>query len=727
MFIRYKDYKQLFNASLDAIVRIDNEDRVVEINDSFVNLFKYSREEMVGYFLDDFIVNDEDKSEAYQFNRKVADGKIFNFEAERIDKYGNEHHVVIMGIPIIDDNEMMGSFVIYKDTTSEVHSSINLVKQKRTLESLFKNSNDAIVHIDVEQRVLDINERFEYLFGYSLEEIKGLKVDQLITKPSRLDESVSLTNELLEGKKIVVEGIRYDKYQNPGMYIVQGVPIIAEDVVIGGYGIYTDISENKKAEEERNHQNVIFEALFKNSSDAIVRFDEEHKVLDINENFTELFGYKIEEIKNKRIDDVIYVDGDKDAAVQLTNLLLDGEKFMLEGIRRGKNNKMVDVSIKGVPITTGDKTIGGYGIYADISARKKAEKEILYMSYHDQLTGVYNRRFFEEEFKRLNTSRSLPISLIMADVNGLKLINDAFGHEAGDELLKGMAGVLNSCCRQGEIISRLGGDEFVILLPNTDEYEAEKIVKRIKSACHNEEFKNIEFSMSFGWGSKDTVEESITTLFKRVEDLMYKNKLVESPSIRGRMFDTVIKTLHAKNEREERHSSRVSDYCARVAKSLCMNSIKVKELKTAGWLHDIGKIAISDSILDKPGKLTESEWAEIKKHPEIGYRILNSINEFTELSEHILSHHERYDGKGYPKGLKGDEIPVQSRIIAIADAYDAMTSDRTYRKALSIDEAIQQLKKNSGTQFDPLLVNVFIEILEIEILEIEELKLIPSL
>ncbi len=249
-------------------------------------------------------------------------------------------------------------------------------------------------------------------------------------------------------------------------------------------------------------------------------------------------------------------------------------------------------------------------------------------------------------------------------------------------------------------------------MPSTDEYEAEAIVKRIKSSCHNEAFKNIEFSMSFGWDSKTTVDESIKDLFKRVEDQMYRNKLVESPSIRGKMFDTVIKTLHAKNEREERHSSRVSEYSELIAKSLCMNSIKVKELKTAGWLHDIGKIAISDSILDKTGKLDDEEWKEVKKHPEIGYRILNSVNEFTELSEHILSHHERYDGKGYPKGLKGDEIPLQSRIIAIADAYDAMTSDRTYRNALSENEAIQQLKINSGTQFDPLLVDVFVGILE---------------
>lgn len=711
--LRFEDYKQLFNASLDAIVRIDENEVIVEANESFGKLFKYAREDMVGQKLDDLIVRDEDRMSAAALNTRVLEGKIFSCEADRVDKIGIIHHVIITGIPIFDEKRLLGSFVIYKDISGEIRSNVDLFKQKMTFESLFSNSNDAIVQIDIEQRVLEINERFRVLFGYAIDEIRGKVVDQLISSPEKLNESISLTNQLLNGEKIVVEGVRYGKNGKPRMYIVQGVPIIADDEVIGGYGIYTDITQSKKAEKKIEAQKVIFEALFKNSSDAIARFDAHHCIIDINENFTELFKYSIEEIRGKRIDEVVNKKHESES-IKLTDLLLAGEKFMREGIRYDKHGEPVEVTIKGVPIIAGGRVIGGYGIYSDISARKAAEKEILYMSYHDQLTGVYNRRFFEEELNRLNAERYLPISLIMADVNGLKLINDAFGHEAGDELLKRMARILSDTCRQGEIIARLGGDEFVILLPSTNEYEAEKIVKRIKASCHKEIFKNIEFSMSFGWDCKSSADESIKNLFKKVEDQMYRNKLVESPSIRGKMFDTVIKTLHAKNEREERHSSRVSEYCELIAKSLCMNSIKVKELKTAGWLHDIGKIAINDSILDKPGKLTDDEWKEIRKHPEIGYRILNSVNEFTELSEHILSHHERYDGKGYPKGLKGDEIPIQSRIIAIADAYDAMTSDRTYRKALDDDAAIYQLKINSGTQFDPLLVDVFVGILEEE-------------
>ncbi len=584
-----EEYSQLFHASLDAIVRIDSQDCIVEVNDKFIEFFKYSRDELIGEPLDSFVVCDERKIGAKLLNERVARGELFTTDAVRIDGHGNKYFVFITGIPTIEDGVYCGAFVSYRDRTFEIESKRALLNQNMTFESLFRNSNDAIVRIDVEQRVLDINERFGVLFGYTLEEIKGKTVDALISGNNKLEECVELTSRLMTGEKIVEEGLRFGNDGQSRMCIVQGVPIIAEDVIIGGYGIYTDITE-----------------------------------------------------------------------------------------------------------------------------RKAAEEEVVYMSYHDQLTGLYNRRFFEEEFNRLNTKRHLPISLIMADVNGLKLINDAFGHEEGDKLLQLMASVLRNTCRESEIIARLSGDEFVILLPNTTETSVQHIVQRLKKALFHEKFKSIEFSMSFGSGTKACESESKKMLFKRVEDQMYRNKLVESPSIRGKMFDTVIKTLHAKNEREERHSSRVSEYSEKIAKVMNMNSVLVKEMKTAGWLHDIGKIAISDGILDKCDKLSVEEWKEVKKHPEIGYRILNSVHEFTELSEHILHHHERFDGKGYPKGIAGNAISIQSRIIAVADAYDAMTSDRTYRKAMTKEEAIDQLKKHSGSQFDPRVVRALLESLGCE-------------
>ncbi|SPF56228.1 Sensory box protein (fragment) [Candidatus Desulfosporosinus infrequens] len=237
----------------------------------------------------------------------------------------------------------------------------------------------------------------------------------------------------------------------------------------------------------------------------------------------------------------------------------------------------------------------------------------------------------------------------------------------------------------------------------------EEIVERIKDLYSKEDVNSIRVSISFGWDTKKSSDEDILSVIKSAEDLMYKYKIVKNEGNRGNTILTIINTLHEKNPREEQHSQRVSELCQNIGKALSFSEIKVSKLKVVGLLHDIGKIAIEEGILNKPGKLSEQEWNEIKRHPDIGYRILSSSSEMLELANCILAHHERWDGKGYPKGLKGEDIPKISRIIALADSYDAMTSERSYRKALSEEEALVEIRKNAGTQFDPEIARVFVE------------------
>lgn len=352
--------------------------------------------------------------------------------------------------------------------------------------------------------------------------------------------------------------------------------------------------------------------------------------------------------------------------------------------------------------------LGLIGISRDITERKNKEDEILYLSYNDVLTGVYNRRFFEEEFKRVDTEKYYPLSIIMGDLNGLKIVNDAFGHLEGDKLLKRVATDIKDICSENGIVARWGGDEFVVLLPNTSNDACGKICKDILSKVEDNN-ETVKSSISFGYSTKITLKENVTKLFKEAEDMMYKNKLTESNSYRYSIVQSITRTLYEKDHETEEHANRLKGFCNRVGKIVGLSQLELNELEILAVLHDIGKIGVNESILNKKETLTEDDWVKLKRHSEIGYRIAKSVPELINIADYILAHHERWDGNGYPQGLEGENIPLLSRILAVVDSYDAMINDRPYRKALSKDETIKELLTNAGKQFDPDIVKIFVE------------------
>lgn len=452
-----------------------------------------------------------------------------------------------------------------------------------------------------------------------------------------------------------------------------------------------------------------YKVIVDKSSDPIFCFDKTGKYLYVNHAYTTLLKKQKSEIIGKSIWDIFPGDEENKRFEVVEHVLKAGEMKVIES-KIYNESSLIYLITSAKPIKD---TVGNVNmvlcISKDITEYKKTEQEIMHLSYHDKLTGFYNRRFYEEEIKRIDTERNLPISIIIGDVNGLKLINDAFGHSKGDELLKKAAKAIQSACRIHDIIARWGGDEFVILLPRTETEEAEEIVNRVKQICLNEYVNDINVSISFGWDTKMKIDEDILKVLKSAEDHMYSHKIIEKESLRGKTVSIMINAFHQRNPKEKNHSKRVSKICKDIGKAMGLSQITISTLENAAFFHDIGKIAIEENILNKSEKLTEQEDNEIKRHSDVGYRILSSSYDMLELADYVYAHHERWDGTGYPKGLKGEAIPRISRIIALAESYDEMTSERRYEKTLSKEEVLTIVRNNAGTQFDPEITRVFIE------------------
>jgi HD-GYP domain-containing protein (c-di-GMP phosphodiesterase class II) len=236
--------------------------------------------------------------------------------------------------------------------------------------------------------------------------------------------------------------------------------------------------------------------------------------------------------------------------------------------------------------------------------------------------------------------------------------------------------------------------------------------EKIQEAFHRTFVESIPLSISLGYGTKTEPKEPLSEILRIAENWMYQRKLTESTSFHNQVLRAFQVSLQAVTQETEEHSQRIRDLALRLGKALGLSQRELDELSLLAEFHDIGKITIPRAILEKPGPLNEEEWSIVKKHPETGFRITQSIWELSSIATYILFHHERFDGQGYPRGLKGENIPLLSRIIAICDAYDAMITGRPYHRTYTKKEAIEELKRCAGTQFDPRIVEAFVKILE---------------
>lgn len=479
-------------------------------------------------------------------------------------------------------------------------------------------------------------------------------------------------------------------------------------------GIDTNIDivsrRDRVIEEQKDILKVIVDTLpgkvfYKNTDSQYVYANHEYKQLHKEHGIKNIIGKTDFETHLTKEEADFYTKADREVIEQKRSIFTSS-------IRIDKSGKKVysDVTKKPVVDKNGD-VIGIVGFAMDVTEKKETEDKLRYLSYTDSLTEVHNRAYFEERAKELSNEKYYPLGVIMGDANGLKVINDTLGHLEGDKLLKTIACILKCVCSEKGEVFRIGGDEFVILIPNSSERECEILIKKIQHTCESYSNEIINISISIGESIKNSNSKDIYIALKEAEDKVYRQKLLNEKSIRSGMLESLKSGLGTKSMETEDHTVRLLKNATIIGERLNLSISEMDELLLVAKLHDIGKIGISEEILLKPGELNSEEFEIIKTHAEKGYRIVKASSELENVANGVLYHHERWDGNGYPLGLKGKDIPLLARIVSIVDSYDVMINERSYKKAMSKEDSIKELQRCSGTQFDPNIIDVFVKYL----------------
>ncbi|HHX59519.1 MAG TPA: diguanylate cyclase [Epulopiscium sp.] len=611
---------------------------------------------------------------------------------------------------IMDKNKSFDSHDIVKLYASQVALLIAKIratkeyeKGKGRLESIIEATNVGTWEWNVQTGESVFNERWAQIIGYTLEELApiNLKKWHNLLSPNDKSEIEKRLKDVFS-KKETYYSVKYRMKHKKGHWVSildQGkvVSWTKDDKPLIMLGTHLDITESERLKEE-------YERFFAISTDLFCIADIEGNLIHVNNSWERLLGYSPDYLKSQNFLSFVHAEDIRKTKEAMEKLELkekifsfvnryrycDGSYRYIEWISQAYDNLI-------------------YGSGRDITESYEKQQQVEFLSFRDYLTGLYNRRYMEDAIKRLDTWRNLPLTLMVVDIKGLKLTNDAFGHEMGDKLIKVAVKSMKKACRSDDVIGRVGGDEFLVLLPNTNYSQAKNIKERMMKKASNMTEDSLIVSFAIGYAVKTMPSQSIIEIEKTADKNMYRHKAKYGKLMRNKTVESVLATVFSNDYKEQIHAEGVSFYCEQIARAMGLSPNDIGDAKMAGILHDIGKITIPLEISNKLGKLKQDEWEEVKRHPITGYNILKGVDEYAHLAEGVLYHHERPDGRGYPQGLGEAQIPLLSKIIAVADAYEAMTSNRLYKKAKTQDEAIIELKKHSGTQFDSEIIEVFID------------------
>jgi diguanylate cyclase (GGDEF)-like protein/PAS domain S-box-containing protein len=699
-------FKILHDASFSGLA-IHDKGTILECNQGLSDITGYELNELIGMDLISLISLeyrelvmkniDEGYEKPYEVLGIKKNKEFFplRLEARNIPYQGRQ-------VRVAEFRDITKSKKIEMDRDLEFKNRIELINKMQLgfaeHEMIYNEYGEAI-----DYKYLFVNDGFCKLTGWKKEDIEGKLVTEVYPQVEK--KRIERYQSLFTAENTFTFNTHFEK--EDAWYELKAYKSDTKKFIT----LFFDITERIKYEQNLIEVTNRYHELAKQSRTITWETNQYGLYVYVSSVIQDVLGYNPDEIINiKHCYDLLSNDFRMSLGYNFSSDSVITIPASIEKKCLSKDGREVWLLSTSMPIYNEQNELIGYrGSDRDITHEKVSELKLVYLKNHDPLTGLYNRDYYLMKLKEFDYEQRYPIATTLLDIDGLKVINDAFGYEAGNQALIMVAEKLKTICHHDRLLFRIGGDEFAIVGFDVKMDDFNRKNQNIEMLNEDLTFNGVSMFVSYGRAIKMSSDGSIEKLIQEAENEMFKMKSVQGQSVRSRAIMSIIKTLTNKYSEEEKHSSRVSDYCNEMGVALNYSHQKLLEIKLAGMLHDIGKISIPDAIIRKPGKLNDEEWAIMKSHTVVGYEILSAADQYSDLAKYARSHHERYDGKGYPDGLTGDQIPEIARIICIVDAYEAMTSDRVYRKALGSEEAITELRKWSGTQFDPELVKVFLE------------------
>lgn len=756
----------------DAAFIIDDNNKVVVWNKAIENISHIPRAEILGQdsnicgaifygtptiVLADLIIDPAKKSD---FIKDVHyEGRDLYMEGYiKVAVLGREAYYWCKASPIFDDEgNIIGAMEILRDNSSIVelnytsqaaneqaeaamqqllateeelrqqYESLQVTEQQLRKELQFKqtmleNMNELFYTFDKDVRLTFINKKSLEVIGYHPEELIGT----FRTKEIFPDEDWEWIKKEVVKRLSTGEQSTYilpaRHRDGTKKYLkINSSPLWEDGTIVGAMVLADDITEYLKVHEALYENEKNMRRIADNMLDLVSELDAKGNIVYVSPSHFKVLGYPVDVMMKMTFVDFVHPDDLPLALNKLKEIMITGKPAISQHRCLHADGYYIWTETLGNPIMQNGILTGIVLSSRDINERKRLERELSYLSVHDPLTNLYNRTYFEEEMARIDAEGICPVGFMVFDLDGLKLVNDTVGVEAGNRLLIKTAEILKAACPNG-IIARVGGDEFAILLPNTNKEQLEEkpAIIQVKTASFNEDTAEIPLSLSIGIACKEEPDKSLWDTAKEAEAYMGQLKLHRSRSARSAVVSTLLKALEERDFITEGHGDRMQELAVLLGKGMGLSHNILTTLRLFAQFHDIGKVGVPDRILFKEGRLTPEEYQEMKRHAEIGQRIAMASPELSSLADLILKHHEWWNGEGYPLGIAGEDIPLECRVLAIADAYDAMTNDRPYRKAMTAEEAKAELLRCSGTQFDPYLVELFLKLLDVSAEQLDE-------